>query len=122
MIHGSTRQFWRSVATITIGASFVAGCAPPVSSDAAAQRLADREEIEQVLARANLGFELSDPDLFANAFAPDAVYELPSDVPVFGYAKLRYDGACAATTATVTRSSRSRGPTRRSTCRRGSSS
>lgn len=28
-------------------------------------RLADREAIEQVLARANLGFELSDPDLFA---------------------------------------------------------
>ena len=92
MIHVSTRQFWQSVVTIAIGASFVAGCAPPVESDAAAQRLADREEIEQVLARANLGFELSDPDLFANAFAPDAVYELASDVPVFGYAKLRYDG------------------------------
>jgi hypothetical protein len=58
----------------------------------AAQRLADREAIEQVLARANIGFERSDPDMFANAFADDAVYELASDVPVFGYQKLRYEG------------------------------
>ena len=35
----------------------------------AAQRLADREAIEDVLNRANSGFELSDPDLFAGAFA-----------------------------------------------------
>ena len=60
--------------------------------DAATQRLADREAIEQTLARANLGFEMSDyPDLFASAFAADAVYELDGAAPVFGYAKMRYD-------------------------------
>ena len=45
-----------------------------------------------MLSRANVGFELSDPDLFANAFAPDAVYELVSEVQVFGYRKLLYSG------------------------------
>lgn len=55
-------------------------------------RLSDREAIEQVLARANLGFELSDPDLFASAFAEDAVYELTGEGPVFGYQKMRYVG------------------------------
>jgi hypothetical protein len=30
--------------------------------------------------------------MFASAFAPDAVYELVSDVPVFGYQKLLYSG------------------------------
>jgi hypothetical protein len=60
--------------------------------DAELQRFADREAIEQVLARANLGFELSDPDLFAGAFAPDAVYELTGEGPVFGYQKMRYAG------------------------------
>jgi hypothetical protein len=57
-----------------------------------AQRFSDREAIEHVLSKANIGFELSDPDMFANAFADDAVYELASDKPVFGYRKLRYDG------------------------------
>ena len=87
----ATRQLWQACATVAICGALVA-CAPPANDAAATQRLADREAIEQVLARANLGFELSDPDLFANAFAADAVYELASDVPVFGYAKLRYSG------------------------------
>jgi hypothetical protein len=56
------------------------------------ERFNDREAIEQVLARANLGFELSDPELFAGAFAPDAVYELNGEGPVFGYQKMRYEG------------------------------
>jgi hypothetical protein len=56
------------------------------------QRLADREAIEEVLSRANLGFELSDPDLFANAFAEDGVYELAGKGPVFGYEKMTYTG------------------------------
>ena len=80
------------IATMLIGAALAAGCVAPAGDDATAQRLADREAIEEVLARANLGFELSDPDMFANAFATDAVYELASDVSVFGYQKLRYDG------------------------------
>jgi hypothetical protein len=75
----------------------LAGCATTGES-LAGQRLADREAIEQVLASANLGFELSDPDRFANAFAPDAVYELNGAGPVFGYSNtdpktLSYDPA-----------------------------
>jgi hypothetical protein len=92
MTHGNARDLWQRVATVAVGAALAAGCAPPAGGDAAAQRLADREAIEQVLARANLGFELSDPDLFADAFAPDAVYELAAEGPVFGYSKLSYDG------------------------------
>ncbi len=70
-----------------------AGASPAAGADAdAAQRLSDREAIEHVLSKANIGFELSDPDMFANAFAEDAVYELASDKPVFGYQKLRYQG------------------------------
>lgn len=79
-----------------------AGCAPAPDSSVddavletaavAALRFADREAIERTLSRANIGFELSDADLFASAFAEDAVYELASDVPVFGYQKLLYTG------------------------------
>ena len=92
MSQGNIRELWPRLATIAIGAMLVSGCAPPARDAGATQRLADREAIEQVLGRANLGFELSDPDMFAKAFAPDAVYELAAEAPVFGYAKLRYDG------------------------------
>ncbi len=69
------------------------GCASEPTIDyAAAQRFAEREAIEAVLSRANIGFELSDPDLFANAFAEDGVYQLDSEEPVFGYQKLIYSG------------------------------
>jgi len=52
-------------------AAVLTGCNPAPAIDdnsassitAGAQRLADREAIEQVLARANIGFELSDPDI-----------------------------------------------------------
>ena len=89
-LHG-TRQHWHRIAATTVAAVLLGACTRN-SEDAATQRLADREAIEQVLARANLGFELSDPDLFASAFAADAVYELDGAAPVFGYAKMRYDG------------------------------
>jgi hypothetical protein len=56
------------------------------------QRFADREIIEDVLNRANLGFELSDPDLFAGAFAENAVFQLDEKKPVFGFDKLVYQG------------------------------
>ena len=74
----------------------------------AAARLSDREAIEQVLARANLGFELSDPDLFAGAFAEDAVYELTGEGPVFGYQKMRYAGRDDIRTIITDRLERSR--------------
>jgi hypothetical protein len=57
-----------------------------------AQRVADQQAIEEVLARANLGFELSDADMFASAFAEDATYVLDEKGPVFGYEKMRYQG------------------------------
>ena len=63
---------------------------PP--EDAAALRIADREAIEDVLSRANVGFELSDPDLFAGAFAEDAVFQLDGKGPVFGFDKMIYQG------------------------------
>jgi hypothetical protein len=40
------------------------------------QVIADRNAVENVLAQANLAFEVSDADKFASAFAVDAVYEL----------------------------------------------
>jgi hypothetical protein len=69
------------------------GCGQRISTEnAAAQRIADREAIEEVQSRANLGFELSDPDLFANAFAEDAVFQLDEKGPVFGFDKMIYQG------------------------------
>jgi SnoaL-like protein len=64
----------------------LAGCAMTSSG------FEDRQAIENVLGRANRGFELSDPELFANAFAEDAVYELTGKGPVFGYERMRYEG------------------------------
>ena len=60
--------------------------------DATAQRISDREAIEDTVNRANLGFELSDADLFAGAFAEDAVFELDAKGPVFGFDKMSYQG------------------------------
>jgi len=88
----SYRVVAQRLAALAAGAALLAACVDAERADLGEQRLTDREAIEQVLARANLGFELSDPDLFANAFAEDAVYELASDVPVFGYQKLLYSG------------------------------
>lgn len=56
------------------------------------QMFMERQAIEKVLYFANLGFELSDPDMFANAFAEDATYVLDSQWTLFGYEKLNYDG------------------------------
>jgi hypothetical protein len=78
---------------VTAGVIFSAACARNSGEGRlAAQRLADRSAIEDVLNRANLGFELSDPDLFADAFAEDAVYQLEGKGPVFGYDKTLYRG------------------------------
>lgn len=87
----------------------VAGCANrPASESSAAQRIADRAAIEDVLGRANLGFELSDPDLFAGAFSQDAVYQLDEKGPVFGYAKLIYRGRADIRTIITDRLERAR--------------
>jgi hypothetical protein len=62
------------------------------AEDSASLRIADREAIEDTLSRANLGFELSDADLFAGAFAEDGVFQLDAKGPVFGFDKLIYQG------------------------------
>ena len=69
------------------------GCAQKTpSEDAAALRIADREAIEDTVNRANLGFELSGADLFAGAFAEEAVFQLDAKGPVFGFDKMSYQG------------------------------
>jgi hypothetical protein len=97
-------------AAATAGVLLGLACVPAVAQNAAAaaQRLADREAIEQSLSRANIGFELSDADMFASAFATDAVYELASDVAVFGYQKLRYEGRADIRTIVSDRLERAR--------------
>lgn len=110
----------KQLALVLLAASSAcgAGCTPTPTASAdgagaspdaaAAQRLADREAIEQVLARANIGFELSDPEMFADAFTEDATYELASDVPVFGYQKLLYSGRADIRTIITDRLERAR--------------
>jgi hypothetical protein len=83
----------KTLAVISACALFAVGCAQRTSAENdAAQRIADREAIEDVLNRANLGFELSDPDLFADAFAEGAVFQLDEKGPVFGFDKMIYQG------------------------------
>ncbi|MDR2214897.1 MAG: nuclear transport factor 2 family protein [Nevskiaceae bacterium] len=79
---------------IVCAALYLAACAPApnAATDPAMQRLLDREAIEALLFQTNLGFELSDADQFAAPFAPDAVYELNGEGPVFGYQRMRYEG------------------------------
>jgi len=70
-----------------------AGCGQQkASEDSAALRIADREAIEDTVNRANLGFELSDADLFAGAFAEGATFQLDAKGPVFGFDKMTYQG------------------------------
>ncbi|HLF12051.1 MAG TPA: nuclear transport factor 2 family protein [Gammaproteobacteria bacterium] len=105
----NTLKATKTLIGLAAGVLLAAGCTPAPSADAgAAQRLADREAIQNVLSRANIGFELSDPDLFANAFADDAVYELAGEGPVFGYQKMVYNGRPEIRTIISDRLDRSR--------------
>ena len=71
----------------------ISGCTQQkADEDTTAMRISDREAIEDTVNRANLGFELSDADLFAGAFAEDAVFELDAKGPVFGFDKMSYQG------------------------------
>jgi hypothetical protein len=82
-------------ALIAIGTLLLlaAACGKRTSTeDQALLRIADREAIEDTLSRANLGFELSDADLFAGAFAEDAVFQLDEKGPVFGFDRMIYKG------------------------------
>ena len=74
-------------------AALLAGCAGgPVATPRGEPRLASREAIEEALSRANMGFEIGDADMFASAFAPEAVYRLDEKGPVFGYDRMIYKG------------------------------
>ena len=87
----------------------LAGCVgTPAGQAPDARRFADRQAIEEVLSRANLGFELSDPDEFANAFAPDATYVLDEKAPVFGYDKMIYRGRAEIRTIISDRNTKAR--------------
>jgi hypothetical protein len=77
---------------LSAGLLVMATAASARDASAAAQRFANREAIEAVLAHVNRGFELGDPALFAGGFATDAVYELAGPGPVFGYERMRYVG------------------------------
>lgn len=69
------------------------GCEQKTTTeDSASLQIADREAIEDTVNRANLGFELGDADLFAGAFAEDAVFQLDAKGPVFGFDKMSYKG------------------------------
>ena len=83
----------KALTVIAVFAVLAAGCGQRTSREnSAAQRIADREAIEDALNRANLGFELGDADLFAGAFAEDAVFKLDEKGPVFGFDKMIYQG------------------------------
>ena len=84
-----TTKLFSIVALCVLCASGCGTEPPRNSSNRAAE---DRQAIEQVLRRANLGFELSNPEMFAGAFAEDATYELNNPQPVTGYKKLKYAG------------------------------
>jgi hypothetical protein len=90
---------WRLMLVMCV----LAGCAATTAT-----RFEDRQDIEGVLSRANRGFELSDPDLFANAFAEDAVYELAGQGPVFGYERMKYVGRDQIRTILTDRLARAR--------------
>ncbi len=85
------------------------GCASLSTTDVAAtHQLTDRQAIEEVLRRANLGFEVSNADLFANAFAEDATFELNNPAPVTGYKKLKYSSRADIRTIVADRVERAR--------------
>ena len=90
---------WRLMLVVCV----LAGCATTMDT-----RFEDRQDIEGVLSRANRGFELSDPELFANAFAEDAVYELAGQGPVFGYERMKYVGRDQIRTILTDRLTRAR--------------
>jgi SnoaL-like domain len=80
---------------LCLGIGVLGGCArpaPPPPPAPAAQRIADRAAIEDLLAQVNLGFEFNDANQFADGFARDAVYELVGQGPVPGFQRMRYDG------------------------------
>ena len=83
----------KALAGISVSVFLAVGCSQiGTAGDSALQRITDREAVEYVLNQANLGFELSDPDLFAGAFAEDAVFQLDEKGPVFGFDKMIYKG------------------------------
>jgi SnoaL-like domain len=80
----------------------------PVATQSSEPRLADHEAIDEVLSRANIGFELGDADMFASAFAMDGVYQLDEKGPVFGYDKMIYKGRAEIRTIVSSRLDKAR--------------
>jgi hypothetical protein len=100
-------QAFKSLACASV--LLLAGCVTgPGSMPGNEPRLADREAIDEVLSRANIGFELGDADLFASAFAVDGVYQLDEKGPVFGYEKMIYKGRAEIRTIVSSRVEKAR--------------
>jgi hypothetical protein len=59
------------------------------ADDAAAQKLLDRAEIEELVTRYVTALDTRDADMYAGVFAEDAVYELPGNVLHRGRAAIR---------------------------------
>ena len=59
------------------------------ADDAAVQKLLDRAEIEEVVARYVIALDTRDADMYAGVFTEDAVYELPGNVVHRGRAAIR---------------------------------
>ena len=57
--------------------------------DAAVQKLLDRAEIEELVARYVTALDTLDADMYAGVFAEDAVFELPGNVVHRGRAAIR---------------------------------
>jgi hypothetical protein len=89
----NTKVFAQYLLVLSALGFLATGCGQRNSAEnSAQQKIADREAIEDALNRANLGFELGDADLFANAFSEDAVFQLDEKGPVFGFDKMIYQG------------------------------
>jgi hypothetical protein len=84
------------------------GCGSSQTRSPSMRAIDERQAIEEVLRRANLGFELSNPDMFAGAFSEDAIYELNNPQPVTGYKKLKYVGRADIRTIVSDRVERAR--------------
>ena len=86
-------EFVKALTVLLVFVLLAAGCSRQnATEDTATLRIADREAIEDTVNRANLGFELSDPDLFAGTFSEDGVFQLDAKGPVFGFDKMIYQG------------------------------
>jgi len=76
-------------ASAVLFAAFFAVAGAAMADDAAVQKLLDRAEIEELVARYVIALDTRDADLYAGVFTEDGVYELPGNVVHRGRAAIR---------------------------------